>query len=70
MEAAHFPKDPAHTGLTILILDRLPKKKDGSSAVLKIALEKEGEKRKKNVIATRSIRNWSPTQLLTLPNRA
>ena len=25
MEAAHFPKEPAHTGLTIL--DRLPKKK-------------------------------------------
>ena len=25
MEAAHFPKEPSHTGLTIL--DRLPKKK-------------------------------------------
>ena len=25
MEAAHFPKEPAHTGLTIL--DQLPKKK-------------------------------------------
>ena len=25
MEAAHFPKEPAHTGLTIL--DRLPKRK-------------------------------------------
>ena len=48
MEDAHFPKEPAHTGLTIL--DRLPKKKDGSSAVLKIALEKEGEKRKKMLL--------------------
>ena len=67
MEDAHFPKEPAHTGLTIL--DRLPKKKDGSSAVLKIALEKEGEKKEKNVIATRGIRNWSPTQILTSPNR-
>ena len=26
MEAAHFPKEPAHTGL-LTILDRLPKKK-------------------------------------------
>ena len=43
--------------------------KDGSSAVLKIALEKEVEKKKKNVIATRGIRIWSPTQVLTSPNR-
>ena len=88
MEAAHFPKEPVHTGLNIL--DRLPKKKkntlkvttltscmnfrtfqavikcferstverieettlhkDGSSAVLNIALEKEGGKRKKKVL--------------------
>ena len=36
--------------------------KDGSSAVLNIVLEKEGEKRKKKVIATQGIRIWSPTQ--------
>ena len=35
--------------------------KDASSEVLNIALEKEGEKRKK-VITTRGIRIWSPTQ--------
>ena len=39
--------------------------KDGNSAVLNIALEKEGEKMKKKVIATRGIRIWSPTQVLT-----
>ena len=31
MEAAHFPKDPAHTGLTIL--HRLPKKKKNTLKV-------------------------------------
>ena len=31
MEAAHFPKEPAHTGLTIL--DRLPKKKKNTLKV-------------------------------------
>ena len=41
--------------------------KDGSSAVINIALEKEG---KKKVIATRGIRILSPTQVLTSPNRA
>ena len=34
MEAAHFPKEPAHTGLTIL--DRLPKKKKNTLKVPKI----------------------------------
>ena len=40
--------------------------KDDSSAVLNIALEKEGEKKKKNVITTRGIRIWSPIRVLTL----
>ena len=31
MEAAHFPKEPAHTGLTTL--DRLPKKKKNTLKV-------------------------------------
>ena len=31
MEATHFPKEPAHTGLTIL--DRLPKKKKNTLKV-------------------------------------
>ena len=31
MEAAHFPKEPAHKGLTIL--DRLPKKKKNTLKV-------------------------------------
>ena len=35
--------------------------KDGGSAVLNIALEKEGEKKTK-VITTRGIRSWSPIQ--------
>ena len=43
--------------------------KDGSSAVRNIALEKEGEKRNKKVIATRGIRTWAPTQVLISPNR-
>ena len=34
MEAAHFPKEPAHTGLTIL--DRLPKKKKNTLKVTKL----------------------------------
>ena len=34
MEAAHFPKEPAHTGLTIL--DRLPKKKKNTRKVTKL----------------------------------
>ena len=34
MEAAHFPKDPADTGLTIL--DRLPKKKKNTLKVTKL----------------------------------
>ena len=35
-----------------------------------IALEKEGEKRKKNRITTRGIRTWSPIQVLKSLNRA
>ena len=34
MEAAHFPKEPADTGLTIL--DRLPKKKKNKLKVTKL----------------------------------
>ena len=34
MEAAHFPEEPAHTGLTIL--DRLPKKKKNTLKVTKL----------------------------------
>ena len=34
MEDAHFPKEPAHTGLTIL--DRLPKKKKNTLKVTKL----------------------------------
>ena len=34
MEAAHFPKEPAHTGLTIL--DRLLKKKKNTLKVTKL----------------------------------
>ena len=34
MEAAHFPKEPDHTGLTIL--DRLPKKKKNTLKVTKL----------------------------------
>ena len=34
MEAAHFPKEPDHTGLTIL--DRLPKKKKNTRKVTKL----------------------------------
>ena len=34
MEAAHFPKGPAHTGLTIL--DRLPKKKKNTLKATKL----------------------------------
>ena len=34
MEAAHFPKEPAHTGLTTL--DRLPKKKNNTLKVTKL----------------------------------
>ena len=34
MEAAHFPKEPADTGLTIL--DRLPKKKKNKLKVAKL----------------------------------
>ena len=34
MEAAHFPKEPAHTGLAIL--DRLPKKKKNTLKVPKL----------------------------------
>ena len=34
MEAAHFPKEPADTGLTIL--DRLPKKKKNTLKVTKL----------------------------------
>ena len=34
MEAAHLPKEPAHTGLTIL--DRLPKKKRNTLKVTKL----------------------------------
>ena len=43
MEAAHFPKEPADTGLTIVssnygltILDRLPKKKKNTLKVTKL----------------------------------
>ena len=36
---------------------------------LNIALEKEGEKKKKKYITTRGIRIWSPIQVLLLPNR-
>ena len=43
--------------------------KDASSALLNIALEKEGEKKKKKVITTRGIRIWSPIQVLTPPIR-
>ena len=34
MEAAHFPKEPAHTGLTTL--DRLPKKNKNTLRVTKL----------------------------------
>ena len=34
MEAAHFPKEPAHTGFTIL--DRLPKKNENILKVTKL----------------------------------
>ena len=34
MEAAHFPKEPTHTGLTIL--DRLPKKKKNTLKATKL----------------------------------
>ena len=34
MEDAHFPKEPAHTGLTIP--DRLPKKKNNTLKVTKL----------------------------------
>ena len=34
MEAAHFPEEPAHTGLTLL--DRLPKKKKNTLKVTKL----------------------------------
>ena len=46
--------------------------KDDSSSVLNIALEKEGEKRKKSLLqyTTRGIRIWSPIQVLAPPNRA
>ena len=44
--------------------------KDGSSALLNIALEKEGElKKRKRVITSRGIRIWSPIQVLSPPNR-
>ena len=42
--------------------------KNGSSALLNIALEKEGKKKKKKVITTRGIRIWSPIQVLSPPN--
>ena len=35
-----------------------------------VALEKEGEKRKKKRITTRGIRIWSPNQVLKSPNGA
>ena len=35
MEAAHLPKEPAHTGLTIL--DRLPKRKKNTLKATKLA---------------------------------
>ena len=41
--------------------------KDGSSALINIALEKEGEEKKKN-ITTRGIRILSPIQELSPPN--
>ena len=41
---------------------------DGSSALINIALEKEGEEKKKK-ITTRGIRIWSPIQVLSPLNR-
>ena len=38
------------------------------AVLINIALEKEGEDKKKNII-TRGIRIWSPIQVLSPPNR-
>ena len=46
------------------IIDNLKKRHCIRMAVLLSALEKEGEKKKKNVISTRVIRIWSPIQVL------